>query len=898
MALIAQLQTRNIKNPYVIIIGIEIYKNKRECEILKAIPYDVQQMKNLWKDVYKFKYISCLTTDSYPKSTIITSTILTKYLNIQVANIENDDSIDGLILIYSGHGGRKNNTDYIICGNYEPKPIKWLQDKFKNDNCANLEGKPKLFYLDCCRGRMKVQMIKTISGQTKAPTGSDNTNTGKEVYINEIADYFVHYSTCPKYEALSDTIANKRFASYLVVAIYKVFYRAYMSKSVILSKVTMEINNVVNKMSKGQQTPSTTNRLSYEICIIPHKSSAHQYSNQYQQINQNGNNIQCISTYNINVQNNRISMNEDAKYNDSIQESKCNENMSIKGNYLFDYLQNITLDGTNAAKEYIHSFKRCKYNSLTNIIAISDEELMKIGIKNKHHRIQIRKHGKRFCDTRKFLSDNKLSLHLLEPLIVQNIGVSQLTNLSSHDIDKICDKNGIKIGDKVNLKTVLTHYQVKVDHKIKIILIGDPGVGKTCLVIKYVHKEYGNRNSTIGIDQYDKRIKLKNKTEKLTVQLNIWDTAGQERYQTGLSKSYYHDADAIILCYAVDSKESFRRANTEWSRHIEENAKDDVIISLAGCKSDRSNYYREISIEQGMKMRMKPQWKKYIRQWHECSAATGQNVKDIFIGAARMVIDQRKRQRKKLRKLEARTRRSNLKTLPIYHAFLPQNTTNIHRRRLPAQVAIDLRRSQRRGRNEGCFSSESTVLVYPHYERRKIDEVKIYDKILTYDSFKEQYFWDKILVQFHFEQNEVLNNKLVSMVQFQLENNLSLTMTRNHLCYVNNVLTRADEIKMGDKLKHFADGETKVISIEQNVMKYPRNLLTYNGNVVINGFAASSFTETLIGENVQFGKSLRYLMSNYYDNDLFRHCFYFGAKVWREHVSFDFKQYIGKFRVD
>lgn len=81
----------------------------------------------------------------------------------------------------------------------------------------------------------------------------------------------------------------------------------------------------------------------------------------------------------------------------------------------------------------------------------------------------------------------------------------------------------------------------------KIIVLGDSGVGKTCLTVRYCEDYYPtNKQVTVGIDFKDKRVVI----DEIMVRLNIFDTAGQEFYNS-LARSYYREADAVIFAYSI-----------------------------------------------------------------------------------------------------------------------------------------------------------------------------------------------------------------------------------------------------------------------------------------------------------------------------------------------------------
>ncbi|XP_044065196.1 ras-related protein Rab-13 isoform X3 [Siniperca chuatsi] len=135
----------------------------------------------------------------------------------------------------------------------------------------------------------------------------------------------------------------------------------------------------------------------------------------------------------------------------------------------------------------------------------------------------------------------------------------------------------------------------KYDFLFKLLLIGDSGVGKTCLIIRLAEDNFNSTYiSTIGIDFKVKTIEVDGKK----VKLQVWDTAGQERFKT-ITTAYYRGAMGIILVYDITDEKSFENIQN-WMKSIKENASAGVSRMLLGNKCD-IEAKRKVSKETGEK---------------------------------------------------------------------------------------------------------------------------------------------------------------------------------------------------------------------------------------------------------------------------------------------------------
>eukprot|EP01104_Vermistella_antarctica_P003961 TRINITY_DN1436_c0_g2_i1.p1 TRINITY_DN1436_c0_g2~~TRINITY_DN1436_c0_g2_i1.p1 ORF type:complete len:212 (-),score=49.45 TRINITY_DN1436_c0_g2_i1:465-1100(-) len=160
----------------------------------------------------------------------------------------------------------------------------------------------------------------------------------------------------------------------------------------------------------------------------------------------------------------------------------------------------------------------------------------------------------------------------------------------------------------------------------KYIIIGDTGVGKSCLLLQFTDKRFQPvHDLTIGVEFGARMIAIDNKQ----VKLQIWDTAGQESFRS-ITRSYYRGAAGALLVYDITRRETFEHL-TSWLEDARQHSNDNMTIMLIGNKLDLE-HRRAVSKEEG---------EKYAAEhglvFLETSAKTSQNVDEAFQDTAKKI---------------------------------------------------------------------------------------------------------------------------------------------------------------------------------------------------------------------------------------------------------------------
>ena len=169
------------------------------------------------------------------------------------------------------------------------------------------------------------------------------------------------------------------------------------------------------------------------------------------------------------------------------------------------------------------------------------------------------------------------------------------------------------------------------NHTFNILTIGESGVGKTCILRRFVENKFLKSHlATIGIDFRTKVIHVYGKD----IKLKIWDTAGQERYHN-ITSQIYKGADGIILVFDVNEEISFTKIK-DWIEQIKSNvSQEEISLILLGNKCDIEE--RAISKEQGQEMA-----NSLNVNYYETSALNGTGINEAFEGLTKEIMKKKK----------------------------------------------------------------------------------------------------------------------------------------------------------------------------------------------------------------------------------------------------------------
>ena len=157
------------------------------------------------------------------------------------------------------------------------------------------------------------------------------------------------------------------------------------------------------------------------------------------------------------------------------------------------------------------------------------------------------------------------------------------------------------------------------DILLKLVMIGDSGVGKTNILSRYINNEFSSiTKATVGVEFFSTIIKKNNKL----IKLQIWDTAGQERYKS-ITSAYYKGAKGAFVVYDITKMKTFKNLD-KWITELKANGNEDIYIILIGNKLDLEKN-REV-----MTNDVKRKAEELKVGYFETSALDGSNIEHAF----------------------------------------------------------------------------------------------------------------------------------------------------------------------------------------------------------------------------------------------------------------------------
>ena len=166
----------------------------------------------------------------------------------------------------------------------------------------------------------------------------------------------------------------------------------------------------------------------------------------------------------------------------------------------------------------------------------------------------------------------------------------------------------------------------KFDYSLKVVVVGDSGVGKTCFLLRFVRDQWeGETQPTLGVEFLTKVVS----TDTHRIQLQLWDTAGQELFRS-VTRGYYRGSAGAIVVFSLTSQDSFNNV-AQWIQDIKEVARSDVVTILIGNKSDLVDD-RKVTREEAENFA-----KEHGMKYYETSAKTGDGIIEAVNGCVKLI---------------------------------------------------------------------------------------------------------------------------------------------------------------------------------------------------------------------------------------------------------------------
>ena len=174
---------------------------------------------------------------------------------------------------------------------------------------------------------------------------------------------------------------------------------------------------------------------------------------------------------------------------------------------------------------------------------------------------------------------------------------------------------------------------------IKLVVVGDGAVGKTCLLISYTSNSFPQEYVPTVFDNYSANVMVDDRT----ISLGLWDTAGQEDYDR-LRPLSYPQTDVFLICFSIIAPTSFQNVKTKWVPEVKHHCPDTRLVLVAtklDLRDDNEQIQRlkekglaPVTVEQGQGLAKEIGAVTYC----ECSALTQKGLKEVFDEAIKAVV--------------------------------------------------------------------------------------------------------------------------------------------------------------------------------------------------------------------------------------------------------------------
>ncbi len=204
--------------------------------------------------------------------------------------------------------------------------------------------------------------------------------------------------------------------------------------------------------------------------------------------------------------------------------------------------------------------------------------------------------------------------------------------------------------DEIKIEENISDFE-KEYYKLKLIVIGDSGVGKTNIIRRYISNTFSDDSkATVGVEFFTKPFRVNNDI----VKLEIWDTAGQERYKS-ITSAYYKGSRGALLVYDITRPSTFEDVEN-WMTEIKEKVRGSLKIMIIGNKLDLTNE-RKVDTETAL-----DKAKSLNVPLMETSAFNSTNIQKAFESILREMYKEFKKEKDSEKKEQNRTEGAKIET--------------------------------------------------------------------------------------------------------------------------------------------------------------------------------------------------------------------------------------------